>query len=297
MKINNTKLATACILAMGMATSANAATEVETNDTLATAQVLAGKSAHSINAMMGQAGASTHSDLDFFTFNAKAGDVLDVDIDNGIGGSGDVNTVLGIYKADGTLLRMNAYSNGIDSGSTSIQDARIDKFVAPATGTYTVAVSNVPRYLINGGGTLAFFGTTTTSVGDYTLNISGITAAQQTKQINIEVKPGIKQLAPLNPRAQGKVPVAIMGAAGFDVSSIKQSSLTFGSSGNESSLSKCQKQTHDINKDGYVDLLCHFENSVAGFKSGDIEGILKGDTQGGKFEGRALIKVIPTKRK
>ncbi len=297
MNTKRTSLVIASLTAIGMASSAFASTEIEPNDSLNAGQALEGKSTHSIGAMMGQAGDSVHSDLDFYTFTAKAGDVLDVDIDNGVGGNGDINSILAIYDANGALLRMNAYSNGIDSGSTSIQDARIDKFVAPTSGNYTVAVSNVPRYFVNGGGTLAFFGTTTTSVGDYNLNISGITAAQQTQQINIEVKPGVKKLTPLNPRAQGKVPVAIMGAAGFDVSGIKQNSLTFGSSGNENSLSKCQKQTRDINKDGYADLLCHFENSVAGFKSGDIEGILKGNTQGGKFEGRALIKVIPTKRK
>ena len=297
MKMNNTKIATACLVVAGMASSAFASTEVEPNNSLNAGQALAGKSTHSISAMMGQAGDSVHSDLDFYTFTAKAGDVLDVDIDNGIGGNGDINSILAIYDGNGTLLRMNAYSNGIDGGSTSIQDARIDKFVAPTSGNYTVAVSNVPRYFIHGGGTLAFFGTTTTSVGDYTLNISGITAAQRTKQINIEVKPGVKQLAPLNPRAQGRVPVAIMGAEGFNVSGIKQNSLTFGSSGNENSLSKCQKQTRDINKDGYADLLCHFQNNVASFKAGDIEGILRGKTQSGKFEGRALIKVIPTKRK
>lgn len=297
MKMKNTKIATACLLAFGMSSSVFADTEAEPNDSFAAAQLLAGKSSHSIAAMMGQAGQTVHSDLDFYTFAAKAGDVLDVDIDNGVGGSGDINSILAIYDANGTLLRMNAYSNGIDPGSTSILDARIDKFVAPASGSYTVAVSNVPRYFTNGGGTMSFFGTTTSSVGDYTLNISGITAAQQTKQINIEVKPGVKELAPLNPRAKGKLPVAIMGAADFDVSDIKQNSLTFGSGGNEDSLSKCQKETHDINKDGYADLLCHFENSVASFKAGDIEGILRGQTQGGKFEGRALIKVIPTRRK
>lgn len=298
MKMNNTKLASVCLLAFGITSGAYAAVEMEPNDNLSSAQPLAGASSHSIAAMMGQTPRVVHSDLDFYTFNAKAGDVLDVDIDNGIGGNGDINSVLAIYDARGNLLRMNAYSNGIDAGSTSTLDARIDKFVAPASGTYTVAVSNVPRYFLNGGAVLSYFGTTTPAVGDYTLNISGITVAARTKQINIEVKPGVKDLAPLNPIAKGKVPVAIMGSASFDVSEIKQKSLTFGSSGNEQSLSKCQKVTRDINQDGYADLLCHFENSVAGFRSGDIEGILKGDAQKGvKFEGRALLKVVPSKRK
>ena len=299
MNTNKTKLVATCLVALAMTSNAYASAEVEPNNSLGNAQVLSGNSSHSIQGMMGNIGDASHDDLDYFKFTAKAGDVLDVDIDNGYDGSGSINTVIAIFDASAKLLRMNDYASSIDSGSTSILDARIDKFVVPSSGTYTVAVSNVPRYFTNGGGIMTFFrGTSTsTSVGDYTLNISGITAAQQTKQINIEIKPGVKQLAPLNPRAQGKVPVAIMGAAGFDVSGIKQKSLTFGSRGNENSLSKCQKQTRDINKDGYADLLCHFKNNVASFKSGDIEGILRGNTQRGKFEGRALIKVIPTRRK
>ncbi len=298
MNVKTNKLAAACLIAFGMTSTAFAATEVESNDSLSTAQQLSGQSAHTIDAMLGESAGTAHSDLDFFTFSAKAGDVLDIDIDNGIGGNGDVNSIVGIYDANGTLLRMNAYSSDVDAGSTSTLDARIDKFVAPAGGTYTVAVSNVPRYLVNGGGTLAFFGTTTTQVGDYNLNISGISVAAKTKQINIEVKPGVKDLAPLNPRANGKVPVAILGSSSFDVGAIQQQSLTFGASGNENSLAKCQKVTRDINRDGYADLLCHFENSAAGFESGDIEGVLKGKANGGiSFEGRALIKVIPTARK
>lgn len=298
MKINNSKIFTACLIAFGMTTTAYAASEIEPNNALSAAQVLSGNSSHSIESMMGNIGDTSHGDLDFFTFEAKAGDVLDVDIDNGYGGSGNINSIVAIYDANGIVLRMNAYSAGIDPGSSSILDARIDKFVAPASGTYTVAVSNVPRYFLNGGEILSFFGTTTTSVGDYTLNISGITVTNRTKQINIEVKPGNDKLSPLNPRAQGKVPVAIMGSASFDVSSIKQSSLSFGSTGNEKTLSKCQGVIRDINHDGYADQLCHFENSTAGFKGGDIEGILKGTmSDGTNFEGRALLKVIPSKRK
>lgn len=298
MKMNNTKLLTAGFVALGMTSMAYAVPEKESNDSPAAAQALASASSHSVIGMMGNVGDTSHGDLDYFTFQAQAGDVLDIDIDNGIGGNGDINSIVAIYDDATTLLRMNAYSNGIDPGSTSILDARIDKFVAPKSGTYTVAVSTVPRYFVNGGGIMSFFGTTTTQVGDYTLNISGITAVNKTKQINIEVKPGIKDLAPLNPRSMGKVPVAIMGSADFDVSAIKQETLSFGSSGNEKSLSKCQPQTRDINGDGYADQLCHFENNIAGFKSGDIEGILKGSMDGNvQFEGRALIKVIPTQKK
>lgn len=298
MNTNNTKLFATCLVAFAMASNAYASAEVEPNNSLANAQGLAGSSSHSIQGMMGNIGDARHDDLDYFKFTAKAGDVLDIDIDNGYGDAGNLNTVIAIFDGSARLLRMNAYATSIDAGSISTLDARIDKFVVPTTGTYTVAVSNVPRYFTNGGHVMTFFGSTTTSVSDYTLNISGITAASRTKQINIEVKPGNDKLTRLNPRSKGVIPVAIMGSASFDVSGIKQSSLSFGASGNEKSLSKCQSVRRDINKDGYADQLCHFSNRSTNFQSGAIEGILKGKTSNGvNFEGRALLKVVPSRRK
>ena len=179
MNTKRTSLVIACLTAIGMASNAYAAAEAEPNNSLANAQTLAASGSHSIQGMMGNIGDRSHGDLDYFKFTAKAGDVLDIDIDNGYGGIGNINSVIAIFDASTKLLRMNAYAKSIDAGSTSILDARIDKFVVPKNGTYTVAVSNVPRYFMNGGGTMAYFGTTTTSVGDYTLNISGITAASK----------------------------------------------------------------------------------------------------------------------
>lgn len=291
MKINNTNVLSACLLTFGLASNVYAIPEQEVNDSLSAAQPLAAANVHTIEGMMGNAAELSTKDVDYFTFEAQAGDVLDIDIDHGM-----FNSILGIFDEAGTLLRMNAYSDGIDAGSSSVMDARIDKFVAPISGRYTVGVSSVPRYFLNGGG--IFFEGFATRPGTYALTISGITTPNKVKQINIEVKPGNKDLPPLNPRSQGKIPVAIMGAAGFDVGNIKQATVTFGSSGNEKSLSKCQPGSRDINSDGYMDLLCHFENNTAGFKSGDIEGVLKGEMEGGiRFEGRALLKVLPSQRK
>jgi hypothetical protein len=291
MKINNTNVLSACLLTFGLASHVYAIPEQEVNDSLSAAQPLAAANTHGVEGMMGNAGERTTKDVDYFTFEAQVGDVLDIDIDNGT-----FDSILAIFDETGTLHRMNAYSNGLDAGSSSVMDARIDRFVAPKSGRYTVGVSSAPRYFLNGGAILNEG--LVTRPGTYALNISGITIPSKVKQINIEVKPGNNDLPPLNPRSQGKIPVAIMGAAGFDVGNIKQASVSFGSSGNEKSLSKCQPGSRDINSDGYMDLLCHFENNAAGFKSGDIEGVLKGEMEGGiRFEGRALLKVLPSQRK
>lgn len=296
MKLKQTKIFTTALFAIGLTNIAHAIDETEPNNSIYMAQALTGAGMHSITAKFGGDTGTQHSDLDFFSFEAKAGDILDIDIDHGVDDDSNINSILAVYDDTGMLLRMNSKTRTLDPGSSSTLDARIDKFVAPKDGLYTVGVSDIPRYFVDGGNVLTFFGGTTTASGQYTLNISGI-SYNSTQHINIEVKPGSNELSPLNPRAKGKIPVAILGSADFNVGRINQSTLTFGSAGDENSLVKCQKSLHDINNDHYPDLICHFQNQVAGFKGGDIEGIVKGSTDTGNFEGRSLLKVIPSRQK
>lgn len=286
MKLSNKLFVATCVAALGVATNAQAIDEVEANHPIGAAQSLPAASAHSINGMMGNAGDAQSDDLDYYDFEASAGDVLGVKSSNS-----NHMAVLGIFDANGKLLRM-AYGK---------PEARIDNFAVPASGRYTIGVSSGRRMFVSGGGVMSFFGSSTSDVGAYTLTTSGITVAAKTKQINIEVKPGNEELSPLNPRSNGKVPVAILGSGDFSVADIDQKTLTFGSRGDEASLSKCQPNTQDFNGDGQADLLCHFENSMAGFKSGDLEGVLRGSTTKAtgaiSFEGHGLLKVVPSARK
>lgn len=277
------------------ASSAVSVTEKELNDTMPIAHGLGHDRAHTVAGAMG-AGKAGHDDLDFFTFEATAGDVISLDIDGAFQVPGDPNTIIAIFDESGTMLRYNDNAPDVDEGSTHIVDARIDNFTVPATGTYTVGVSTWPRFFNMDGSTINPIPNYSNPAGDYTLNIEGVTMS--VKQVVFEVKPGSKQLAPLNPSAKGRVPVAIFGAVDFDVSTIQQDSLTFGATGKENSLGKCQPNYKDINKDGYVDLLCHFDNQAAGFTSGDVEAKLKGKTKADQaFEGQSLLKVIPSHRK
>lgn len=296
-KITRILLSSAAAAALyAPAITATTTSEVEVNDTMDAAQKLGRASSHSVSAVMGIADVDKHNDVDFYTFEASAGDVISLDIDGAYNAPGDVNTIIAIFNSNPLMLRMNIYAPDVDEGSTSTFDARIDNFTVPATGTYTVGVSSYPRVFTPDGRVVNLNPTLPTPLGDYTLNITGIT--MDVKQISFEVKPGRKEMSRLNPGAKGKVPVAIFGSADFDVSSINLKTLTFGSTGSENSLSKCQNVSRDINKDGYGDLLCHFNNEAAGFKSGDIEAKLKGETKAKQaFEGQSVLKVIPTNRK
>ena len=130
--------------------------------------------------------------------------------------------------------------------------------------------------------------------GDYRLVISGVSSAVM--HINISVKPGKNEVAPINPKSRGRVPVALLSSEEFDPSEVDVNSLTFGHEGSEESLEKCNKPSADINKDGKKDLICHFDNQMAEFRKGDLEGVLKGSMKDGTIiEGRGLLKVVPEK--
>jgi hypothetical protein len=279
-------------VAQALSGYANASTlsEVEDNHPLQSAQYLTINTASgiSINGAIGQVNGDANSDLDFFEFYAREGDVVDLDIANGMGGEQSVDTVIAVYDEYGNLLRLN------DDEVWGAGDSRIEKFNPPATGRYIVGVSNFPRFFTQNGEVMnAAFDNS----GDYSLTISGISAA--TKQVNIDIKPGMKKEdAPLNPRSKGKIPVAILSEQGFSPMNIDTSRLYFGKTGTENSLHKCLPQGKDINRDGDLDLVCHFSTKDAKFDYGSLEGVVTGYTiDGTAFEGRAPLKVVPRNNK
>jgi hypothetical protein len=99
--------------------------------------------------------------------------------------------------------------------------------------------------------------------------------------------------------SNGKIPVAILSAPGFDApAQVNQATLTFGRTGDEESLHWRGHNTpncgvEDMNKDGRLDLICHFYTRLTGFEAGDTEGILKGKTlDGTPMEGRDSVRII-----
>ena len=67
----------------------------------------------------------------------------------------------------------------------------------------------------------------------------------------------------------------------FDAAAqVDQTSLTFGPTGGEKSLAFCTGP-QDVNGDGLLDLVCHFNTPSTQFQTGDTKGILKGKILGG----------------
>jgi hypothetical protein len=276
--------------------------EREANHPVASAQVLEIVSDGSptggamVSGVIGNLSGAAVLDLDYYVFEGTAGDVVTLDIDGGIGGLRSVDTILAVFGPAPTFqtLRTVDDASSIDPGSTSKLDSRIDNFKLPATGTYVVGVSSYPRkFAATGGGTTSTSLSGSNANGDYTLVITGVTVPLL--QINIDIKPGSGDVAPINPKSRGKVPVALLGANDFSVDEVDLTSLTFGHGGNEPSLSKCGTPS-DVNGDLFPDLVCHFENQDAKWAPTDEEAILRGKlVSGTKFEGRGWLKVVPVK--
>ena len=98
----------------------------------------------------------------------------------------------------------------------------------------------------------------------------------------------------VNSTSRGRVPVAVLSTESFlAATEIDQNSITFGKTGDEASLSRCNGNGEDVNADGILDLLCHFTTALTGLGVGDTQGILKGKTWSGmNIQGSDLVNVV-----
>ncbi|MBI3318290.1 MAG: hypothetical protein HYZ90_03960 [Candidatus Omnitrophica bacterium] len=113
--------------------------------------------------------------------------------------------------------------------------------------------------------------------------------------VPVDIKPGEKAPNPINLKSKGKIPVAILSTQEFNAPAVAdRGSLTFGRTGQEQSLASNTCGIEDVNKDGLMDLVAHFENALTGFQAEDLNGILRGKTlKGVPFQGMDLIRVVP----
>jgi hypothetical protein len=108
----------------------------------------------------------------------------------------------------------------------------------------------------------------------------------------IDIKPGTSQNK-IKVSSQGVIPVAILSNGTFSApAELDPMTLTFGRTGNESSLS--HYGVEDVNGDGLLDLIAHFHTELTGFQPGDTVGILKGlRTDGTLFVGTDSVQITP----
>lgn len=127
---------------------------------------------------------------------------------------------------------------------------------------------------------LAGLSATFTGIAHFTIVVGLI---PDTIEVGIDIKPGkdINKVNKINPNKKGDIDVAVLGAAGFDVVQIDETTLRFGPSGAQAD--KCKAK--DENKDGLDDLSCKYETLETGIVCGDTSVTLNGST----YDGQAFI--------
>jgi len=118
------------------------------------------------------------------------------------------------------------------------------------------------------------------------------TFVSSTITVQITIKPPAVQPVPINPTARGTIPVGILSTSTFDATTqVDRTSLTFGHTGNEASLAFCNVE--DLDGDGRLDLVRHFNGQETGILVGDTVAFLKGKTvSGSQIEGSEEIKTV-----
>ena len=307
---------------LGASGVALAVDEVEPNNPVSSAQVLTIDSTGTaqVNGVIGTLTGNPNSDVDFYTFQGKAGDIVTIYTN----GTTNLDTLIALFGPGPDFTERAADDDAATPppGSTNSTDSLISSFQLDADGIWTVGVGAAvtTNFASTGGlaGVVAI--ADPTAFGAYTLTITGVTppappvtqppvtqppvtapppppppAAVQ--QINIDVLPGFGGLTRFDPRVKRSIPVVLQSSANFDAMQIDQSTLTFGATGDEKSLLRCDPRGIDINHDRRRDLMCHFDAQTAGFQPGDLNGIVRGKTLSGQeFEGKGFLKVVNEKR-
>jgi hypothetical protein len=290
--------------ATGTAMAQEAMTGNETIDTAQQLEIQSDGTA-TVHGVIGTNTGSAVLDVDFYAFDATAGDVVTIMINNGIGGARDVDTVLYLWSPGSPVPLVNDDPETepfVNPGSTAAQDSRINVTI-PATGTYKVAVTGFGMEVQQDG---SYAPTPVGQNGDYTLIISGISVAAPTPtptpdpvppvgeapmKIRIDVEPGERNNVVRDKERQ--ITVALLSSDTFNAMDVDPSSLRFGVKGDEASLSKCSPRGHRVDRNRSRDLVCHFKTRYAGFTPGYHEVVLTGKTRAGKaFEGRSNVKYV-----
>ena len=312
-------VASALLAAYGGSALAQVA-EVEPNYPLTSAQPLTldANLTAKVNAFLNSGVDS--GDVDVFSFQAKTGDKLTIDIDGGAPYIDTIVVLLGPGPSgpqEAKIASDDSRLVPVDPGSLDQTDSYIGDlgpYQVGFDGVHYIAVSHWGTEVIDNG---AIIGGGANPTGSYTLTLSISRQVAQTpgdtggtggggtqdpqvpsvQPVTIDIRPGQPAETAIIHRSRARVPVAILSSDDFDAMQVNTSSLTFGHTGDEQSLEKCDPQGVDVNRDGKRDMVCLFNVKAANFELNDMTGLLKGKTKAEtRFQGEGLLKVIELRK-
>lgn len=111
-------------------------------------------------------------------------------------------------------------------------------------------------------------------------------------EIAIDIKPGSYPNS-INLGKKGVIPVALLTTAEFDATTIDPATVRFG----PAAVPPLRWAQEDVDFDGDMDLILHFDAPECGFTATDTEGVLTAATYGGReVVGSDTVRIVPAKK-
>jgi hypothetical protein len=133
--------------------------------------------------------------------------------------------------------------------------------------------------------------------GDASCDSGAFELEAEVLAVQIDIKPGSDK-NPVNLKSKGKIPVAILSTQSFDATKVDPLTVCFGDA-EDASQRDCTEahakgHPNDVNGDGLLDLLLHFNTQETGIDAGDTQACLSGTTTDGPaIEGCDSIQTKP----
>jgi len=173
------------------------------------------------------------------------------------------------YNTGYLITIYDSADNPVDSANVTLATAQPDPLPVGVnwTDTYDFHPTEADTY------TYEVAAWSWTTAGTMTTDIvAGEIVAEEC--FDIDIKPGSDPNS-INPKSKGVIPVAILGSADFDVTTVDPDSVTFGPTGTEAP--PVRWAIEDVNIDSFFDVVFHFKTQECGFSAGDETGTLTCD--------------------
>ena len=150
-----------------------------------------------------------------------------------------------------------------------------------ASGSHSITIENIHIPPVSVGGPPFIDGTVAFK-------------AERLRDWPIDIKPGSDPNS-INTKSKGVIPVAILGSAIFDVTTVDVTTLVFEGASPAHDLADPDvyaDHLQDVNLDGFTDLVCHFRTQDTGIATGDIEATLTGEANGLPFASTDSVNIV-----